>query len=79
MYIFWTKAAHRISHFWTFHCLSEVVQIPHVIFEIRSRFLLNLRYFVISQLKRKCKTKLKGAYLRQYKGEFAPNTRGAPP
>ena len=30
---FWTKVAHRIS---TFSCLSEVTQIPHVIFETRS-------------------------------------------
>ena len=31
-YIFWTKVANEISTFWTFHCLSEFVQIPHVIF-----------------------------------------------
>ena len=30
--IFWTKVAHQISTFWILHCLSEVVQIPHVIF-----------------------------------------------
>ena len=40
--IFWTKVAHQISTFWTFHCLSEVVQIPHVIFETRSQFLHKL-------------------------------------
>ena len=38
-YIFQTKVAHRISTFWTFHCLSEVAQIPHVIIEIRSQLL----------------------------------------
>ena len=37
-YFFWTKA-HQISTFWTFHCLSEVVQIPHVIFETRTQLL----------------------------------------
>ena len=36
---FWTKTAHEISTFWTFHCLPEVSQIPHVIFETRSKFL----------------------------------------
>ena len=36
---FWTKVAHRNSTFWTFHCLSEVVQVPHVIFETSSQFL----------------------------------------
>ena len=40
--IFWTKITHRISTFWTFHCLSEVVQIPHVIFETRSQFLYKI-------------------------------------
>ena len=45
----WT---HWISTFWTFHCLPEVssaclefpvfVQIPHVIFEIKSQFLYKL-------------------------------------
>ena len=39
---FLTKVAHQISPFWTFHCLSEVVQIPHVIFETRSQFLYKL-------------------------------------
>ena len=29
--IFCTKIAHQISICWTFHCLSEVVQILHVI------------------------------------------------
>ena len=37
--IFWTEVAHQISTFWTFHCLSEVGQIPHVIFKTRSQFL----------------------------------------
>ena len=36
--IFWTKA-HQISTFWTFYCLSKVVQIPHVIFETTSQLL----------------------------------------
>ena len=41
--IFWTKVvAHQISTFCTFHCLSEVVQIPHVVFETRSQFLYKL-------------------------------------
>ena len=31
------KKVHQISTFWTFHCLSEVAQIPHVIFETRSQ------------------------------------------
>ena len=39
MFFWGAKLAHRISAFWTFHCLSEVVQIPHVIFETRSQFL----------------------------------------
>ena len=39
---FWTKVAYRISTFWTFHYLSEVVQIPHVIVETRSQILYNL-------------------------------------
>ena len=39
MYIFDKVVANRISAFWTFHYLSEVFQIPHVIFEIRSQFL----------------------------------------
>ena len=30
--IFWTKVAHQISTFWTFHCFSKVFQIP-LIFE----------------------------------------------
>ena len=37
----WTKVAHRISTFWTFHCLSEVVQTP-MIFEIRSQVLYKI-------------------------------------
>ena len=40
--MFWTKVVHQISTFWTFHCLSEVVQIPHVIFETGSQFLSKL-------------------------------------
>ena len=36
--LFWTKVAHEIPTFWGFHCLSEVVQIPHVIVEARSQF-----------------------------------------
>ena len=39
--IFCTEAAYRISTFSTFLCLSEVVQIPHVIFEIRSQICIN--------------------------------------
>ena len=39
---FWTKVAHRISTFWTFHCLSEAAQIAHMIFETRSKFLYKL-------------------------------------
>ena len=37
--IFGTKAANQISTFCASHCLSEVVQIPHVTFETRSQFL----------------------------------------
>ena len=29
MYFFWGKV-HQISTFWTFHCLSEVAQIPAI-------------------------------------------------
>ena len=36
--ILWTKVARRISTFWTFNWLSEVIQIPHVTFETRSSF-----------------------------------------
>ena len=36
------KVAHQISTFWTFHCLPEVVRIPHVIFETRSQLLYKL-------------------------------------
>ena len=36
---FWTKVVQQISTFWTFHCLFEVVQISHVIFETKSQFL----------------------------------------
>ena len=39
MHFFWTKVAHRISTFWTFHCFSEVVEIPRVIFETMRQFL----------------------------------------
>ena len=35
---FLEKVANQISTFGTFHCLSEVFQIPHVIFETRSQF-----------------------------------------
>ena len=53
---FWTKVAYHISPFWTFH-LSEVVQISHVIFEIRSQFLYKFCHilYIISSLKYKCK------------------------
>ena len=34
---FLTKVTHRISTFLAFHCLPEVVQILHVIFETRSQ------------------------------------------
>ena len=37
MYFFWTKAAHQISTFWTFHYLSQVAQILRVNFETRSQ------------------------------------------
>ena len=67
--IFWTKVAYGISTFWTFYCLSEVAQIPHVIFENRVSFCVNLAPFCISQLKHKCKAKLKGAHLRVLKRE----------
>ena len=40
--IFWTKVTHQILTFWTFHGLSEVGQIPHVIFKTRSQFLHKL-------------------------------------
>ena len=36
---FWTKVAYQISPFWTFHCLSEVSQVLHVILETRNQFL----------------------------------------
>ena len=39
---FWIKVAHRISTFWTFHCLSKAVQTPRVIFETRGQFLYEL-------------------------------------
>ena len=39
---FWTKVAHQISICWTFHSLSEVVQISHVIFKTRNHFLYKL-------------------------------------
>ena len=57
--IFWTKVAHQISTFWTFHCLPEVSQIPHVIFETRSQFLQNfcIILYIISQLKTSVKFK----------------------
>ena len=45
------------STFWAFHCLSEVFQIHHVIFETRSQFLQKLCtiLYIISQLKHTCK------------------------
>ena len=43
---FLEKVAHQISTFWTFHCLSEIFQIPHVIFETRSQsFCINFAPF----------------------------------
>ena len=42
VYFLWTKVAYQISTFWTFHYLSEVAQIPHVIFETRHQFLYKL-------------------------------------
>ena len=36
MYFLDTKA-HQIPTFWTFHCLSKVDRIAHVIFETRSQ------------------------------------------
>ena len=42
---FWTNVAHWISTFWTFHCLPEVIQIPHMIFEIWSQFCMNFAPF----------------------------------
>ena len=39
---FWTTVSHRISTFWTFHYLYEVVQIPRVIFETGSQFLYKM-------------------------------------
>ena len=41
----YTNAAHWISAFWTIHCLSEVIQIPHMIFEIWSQFCINFAPF----------------------------------
>ena len=46
---FWTNVAHRISTFWTFHYLYEVVQIPRVIFETGSQFLYKLITTLILQ------------------------------
>ena len=40
--IFWTNVAHRISTFWTFYCLSELVQTPHVVFENKGQFLYKI-------------------------------------
>ena len=39
---FLTNVVHRISTFWTFHYLYEVVQIPRVTFETGSQFLYKL-------------------------------------
>ena len=39
---FLEKSSYRISTYWTFHCLSEVAQISHVTFEIKSQFLYTL-------------------------------------
>ena len=36
---FLDKSSPSNFNFWTLRCLSEVVQIPHVIFETRSQFL----------------------------------------
>ena len=33
------KVVHQVSTFFNFRCLPEVFQIPHVVFETRSRFL----------------------------------------
>ena len=41
----YTNAAHWISTFWTIHCLSEVIQIPHMIFEICSQCRTNFAPF----------------------------------
>ena len=38
-FFFGAKEAHQIPTFSTFHCLSQVVQIPYVIFVIRSQLL----------------------------------------
>ena len=40
--IFWIEVTRQISTFQTFHCLSEVGQIPHVIFKTRIQFLHKL-------------------------------------
>ena len=37
--------AHWISTFWTFHRLSKVIQIPHMIFGIWSQFCVNFAPF----------------------------------
>ena len=43
---FLTNVAHLISiFFWTFHCLSEIIQICHMIFEIQSHFCINFAPF----------------------------------
>ena len=54
--IFWTKVAHQVSTFWTFHCLSEVVQIL-MIFETRSQFLYKLCtiFQYLKHISAKCK------------------------
>ena len=40
--MYFLEKSHQISPFWTFHCLSEVAQIFHVIFETRSQLLYKL-------------------------------------
>ena len=53
MYFF--EKSHQISTFWTFHCLSEVAQIFHVIFETRSQILYKLCTIVSYLAKMECK------------------------
>ena len=40
--MYFLKKGYQMSTFWTFHCLSEVAQIFHVIFETRSQLLYKL-------------------------------------
>ena len=69
--IFWINVPHCVSTFWNFRCLSEVIQILHLIFETRSQFKpgVSLHHFVKTQLEHKCKAKLKGDHLRKSKRE----------